>query len=590
MICLITRNQELVRDLTALLKKADVAFRVVDPASDLALSGLYTAGIAAAVVDDHLPSMPTNAWFDLLGSLGRRIPVFVLGRQNVASHDPAIASRNSELMAWVDAQDAAQLMSMLDSVGATGKDGKQAAHQCVPVYNSQVPLHMLKGHGALSLLTINASSFRKVAIEYGVEAYQSLQDCFLNILYQMWGSPGCFRLNDMLMRRSNHSNTYYVFLEQSRISRTVPAPGVLEKMADRIAVRLQKELWDEMFKDKSKRTLPNCIELIPEFSIGYSTALYNPCVDSVEILEQVLENSVEVAKVQARRMKDRSRELVQTMIQAKDVLYPHYQAVFHLKGMTKEMVDQAKSTKSVAPLKNLIYGFESLIRIRHAAAEEKIAGDQLVHLESRYLRPDILFALAGQAKVALELDQLCLKLGIAAAVDLPGKLMVNVLPRNLQHLPRLTHLLTPRGNIIFELSESEGISNPQLMDRIRDYVSKIGCSIAADDFGKGHASIERVIKLRPEMIKLDRSLVENVHRDTAKRAFVEGVIKAAKSVQAVVLAEGVELWDEAAAVQSMGVDLIQGYLCHKPQAVEEVLAQLATADSEEELSDLDSVA
>ncbi|MCX6118441.1 MAG: hypothetical protein NT027_12935, partial [Proteobacteria bacterium] len=126
------------------------------------------------------------------------------------------------------------------------------------------------------MLTINASGFRRIAIDFGVEAYQKLQDTFQNIIDSMWGSPGCFRKTDTVMRRSTHSNTYYVFLEQSRQSKTVPAPGVLEKMADRISVRLQQELWTEIFKPAAERRLPDCIQLVPEVSIGHATALYNP--------------------------------------------------------------------------------------------------------------------------------------------------------------------------------------------------------------------------------------------------------------------------------------------------------------------------
>ncbi|MCX6116476.1 MAG: EAL domain-containing protein, partial [Proteobacteria bacterium] len=221
-----------------------------------------------------------------------------------------------------------------------------------------------------------------------------------------------------------------------------------------------------------------------------------------------------------------------------------------------------------------------------------LSGDHLVYLEPRFLRPDIMFALAAQAKVSLELDQVCLALGIINAVELPGKLMVNILPRNLLHIERLTHLLKPRSEIVFELSESEGVGNPKLMSRIREYVSKLGCSIAADDFGKGYASIERVIKLRPEIIKLDRSLVDGIHLDEAKRSFVEGIIKAAKVANSVVLAEGVEKWEELKTVQEMGVELIQGFLLHKPQPLATILNQIGEKEESKiiDADKLDSVA
>ena len=581
MICLVTNNIELRKALSKLLQDSDVMFRALDPSSDLAIPSLYAAGVTAVVVDGELPGLTKAAWLDLLGSLGRRLPVFILG-DNVG-YEHAVASRNSELLAWISNPESGSILAMLDACGATGQSQKYISTQRIPVYNAQVPLHMLQGSGAISMLSINAGAFRKISLVYGVEAYQKLQDCFHQILFEMWGQAGSFRRGDMLMRRSAHSNTYYVFLEQSRVSKTVPAPGALEKLADRIALKLQAVLWNEILKDRASRILPDCIHLIPDFSIGHATALYNPCVDSVEVLEHLVESSMEVSKVHLRRIKDREKELMQSIIQSREILYPHYQGVFNLQGITKEKVDEVRATKSIAPIKSLVFGFESLIRSRKNLVEEKLSGDHLVHIDWRLFRPDILFAMASHAKVALELDQVCLGLGIAQGVDLPGKLFVNVLPRNLLHLERLTHLLSPRSRLVFELSETEGVSNPELMKKVCEYISKINCSIAADDFGKGHASIERVIKLRPEIIKLDRSLVEKIHLDPAKKIFVEGIVKAAKLVSANVLAEGIETWEEASVVQEMGVDLIQGFLLHRPQAVEEVLEQLSEGQDQSQV-------
>ena len=578
MICLVTGNVKLREDLVKSLSEVSVIYREVDPASDLVIPSLYHSSVTAIVVDSEIPQLRKSAWLDMLGSLGRRIPVFVLGRHE--AQDPSAASRNDELLAWIDDPEASVLFAMLQACGAFGAGHKVSAAPKIPVYNMQVPLHMLQGNGALSMLMINASGFRKISIEYGVEAYQKLQDAFHRILFELWGQQGNFRRSDMVMRRSTNSNTYYVFLEQSRISRSVPAPGVLEKMADRITLRLQQALWAEIFKPRSERRLPDCINVVPDFSLGHATALHNPCLDSVDVIEHLIETSAEISKVHLRRIRDREREILQTVVQSKEILYPNYQAVFDLQKITKEAVDEVTKSKSIAPIKSALYGFESLIRARQDLVEEKLSGDDLVHLDYKLLRPDILFAMAAHSKVALELDQLCLGLGVAGGVDLPGLLMVNILPRNLMHLERLTHLLSPRGKLVFEISESEGFSNPKLMERIREYAAKINCSIAADDFGKGHGSIERVIKMRPELIKLDRSLVEKIHLEPAKKIFVEGIVKAAKTVRAAVLAEGIETWEEAQTVQKMGVDLIQGFLLHKPQPLELILDQIKDSDEQ----------
>jgi EAL domain-containing protein (putative c-di-GMP-specific phosphodiesterase class I) len=474
-------------------------------------------------------------------------------------------------------------------MGLLGDSSSSRPSKGIPLYSSQVPLHLLQGHGSLSMLTINCTPFRKIAIEYGVETYTRVQEHFHTILESLWINAKKIRKTDIIMRRSAHSNTYYIFLEHSRITNSVPSPGVLEKIADRVASALQASLWAELFKNRVDRTFPECLNLIPEFSVGHATALYNPCVDAGEILEQLMESSTEASKIQLRRIRERAKEILQTIVQSRDVLAPHFQGVFNLQSLSEDKVKQVASSKSISPILNDIYGFESLIRVRkNEILNSNVDGDALVVIDNRHMRPDILFGLAAHSKVALELDQICLGLGVSHGANLPGKLMVNILPRNLLHLERLTHLISARKNIVFEISESERISNPEVMDRVNKYIRHIGCSIAADDFGKGHASIERVIKLRPELIKLDRSLVENIHKDPAKKIFAEGIVKAARMVNAKVLAEGVELWDEAQVFKDMGVDFIQGFLIHRPQSLEEIQKQLAPQSVA--IQKLDSVA
>lgn len=575
MICLVTSNTKLRDELTKLFSEASINYREVDPSSELVLTSLYDSAVTAVIVDSFTTRMEQSAWIDMLGSLARRLPVFVLGQYSTTSK--ISSNRSAELLGWIEDMQAGTIMSMLQAAGVLNSAHKSFVPANIPIFNMQVPLHMIQGNGALSMLVINTSGFRKISVEFGFEVYQKLQDFFQRMLFEMWGQQGSFRRHDIIMRRSINSNTYYVFLEQSRISRTVPAPGVLEKVADRLTLKIQQMIWAEIFKPRDQKRIPDCINVLPDFSLGHSTALHNPCLDTVDVIEHLIETATDVAKAQMRRVRDREREILQTIIHSREILYPNYQAVFDLRKLTKDKVDQVKAAQSIAPVADVLYGFESLIRFRKELLEEKLAGDHLVHMDFKLLRPDILFAMAAHSKVSLELDQLCLGLGVAGAVDLPGPLMVNILPRNLMHLERLSHLLTPRANLVFEISESEGFSNPRQMDKIRSYVEKIDCLIAADDFGKGHASIERVIKMRPALIKLDRSLVERIHSEPAKKIFVEGIVKAAKMVNAKVLAEGIETWEEASTVQAIGVDLIQGFLLHRPESLEKILEQLKAA-------------
>lgn len=585
MIIVLSAKNELTLKLTELLRGHGIDVELVKPGTAEALKRLYQDDVVAAVVDSEVPGVPESAWIDMLASLGRRIPIIVAGKEPLVERQVS-SGRYTETVTWLKDPSASEILSVLDACGAIGIDHRKLDRTSIPIYNAQVPLHMLQNNGALSVLVIDASSFRKIAIEYGSEAYHRVQDCFNQLLFELWGMPGSFRASDILCRRSLHSNTYYIFLEQSRMASAVPAPGILERLADRLSIKLHNAFWREIFVERSKRILPDCISLVPDVPVGFATSIHNPCVDPLELVEQLLDSAVDESRIQQKRMRDRQRELMQTLIQTPGLLQPHYQAVFSLKDLNKAQVEAARDQKSIRPLRNLLYGFESLIRVKREAMDAIFDASGPVYLESRFMRPDVLFSLAHQAKVGLELDQACLHQAALHSSHLPGTLLVNILPRNLYNIERLRHLIMDRKEIMFEVSETEAINNFDLMMKVRESLARMDMRIAADDFGRGYSGLEQIIRIKPDLIKLDRSLIQDIHKDQPKQAFVAGLVKAAQISKSTILAEGVELWDEAAVLKDMGIDLIQGFLLHRPQAADGIQQDLDTIENQE----LDTVA
>lgn len=565
MIKIVSARQDLAARISSLLRTHSIDAQSVKPGTKATMDAMYDENVTAVVVDLKVPNVPESAWLDMLATLGKRIPVVLIMSASDQS-DANLMLRIPETTTCLSDPSAEDVVSVLDTVGVVGVNNRKVNRGTIAVYNPQVPLHMLRRHGSISVLMIDASSFRKIAIEYGAEAYSRVQECFSQMLLELWGTPGSFRGTDILCRRSPHSNTYYIFLEQSRAASVVPAPGILERLADRLVVKLHNAFWKELFVERSKRVIPDCITMVPDLAVGFSTAINNPCVDTLELVEQLLDQASEESRVQLRRMKERQRELMQTLIHTPGLLEPHFQAVFQLQGLSKTDVEESQSAKSIEPLRKHLYGFESLIRVKKEALENLFDSSNPGFLESRFLRPDVLFSLSHLAKVGLELDQACLAQAVAHSENLPGMLMLNILPRNLYNIDKLQHLLADRKNLMFEVSESEAINNFDLMMRVRGNLEQMEMRIATDDFGRGYSGLEQIIKIKPDLIKLDRSLIMDIHLDQPKQAFLHGLVKAAKISSSTILAEGVEIWEEAEVLQKMGIDLIQGFLLHKPQA------------------------
>lgn len=108
------------------------------------------------------------------------------------------------------------------------------------------------------------------------------------------------------------------------------------------------------------------------------------------------------------------------------------------------------------------------------------------------------------------------------------------------------------------------------LDAVKDVGARIsvlrynGYRIAIDDLGAGYAGLSSFVSLEPEFVKLDMSLVRNVHRSTIRERLVASMTELCVQMNIRVIAEGVETTEERDCVKHAGCDLLQGYLFAKP--------------------------
>ncbi len=99
---------------------------------------------------------------------------------------------------------------------------------------------------------------------------------------------------------------------------------------------------------------------------------------------------------------------------------------------------------------------------------------------------------------------------------------------------------------------------------LREVCMRTGAHLVLDDLGAGHSNLARFIELEPEVVKLDRALVQNIHRDRRKQIMVRHLTSLCRELGAKVVAEGIELEDELSAIVDAGVDYGQGYYLARP--------------------------
>ncbi len=122
----------------------------------------------------------------------------------------------------------------------------------------------------------------------------------------------------------------------------------------------------------------------------------------------------------------------------------------------------------------------------------------------------------------------------------------------------------PLKRIIFEITEVEQVRNhDHLRNIMREYKTH-GLRVAIDDFGAGHSGLTLLSAFQPDMIKLDRALVQRIHEKPASQSIVRGIIQVCRDLNIMVIAEGIEHREEMETLCGLGISVMQGYYFAKP--------------------------
>jgi EAL domain-containing protein (putative c-di-GMP-specific phosphodiesterase class I) len=176
-------------------------------------------------------------------------------------------------------------------------------------------------------------------------------------------------------------------------------------------------------------------------------------------------------------------------------------------------------------------------------------------------------------------DQACRVKAIELAARLgmarPGmdcQLNINFLP-NAVYEPRACIRLTldaaqrhgfPLNRLTFELTEGEQVSDPRHTRNIIQEYRRRGFQIALDDFSTGYSGLARLADLRPDIIKIDRALVQDCDQDRIRLAIVASLFALGAEIGIKVVAEGVERRGELEALRTAGLRFMQGFYFARP--------------------------
>ena len=122
----------------------------------------------------------------------------------------------------------------------------------------------------------------------------------------------------------------------------------------------------------------------------------------------------------------------------------------------------------------------------------------------------------------------------------------------------------PLNRIIFEVTEVEEVRDQKHLRNIMREYKEHGLRVAIDDFGAGHSGLSLLSTFQPDLLKVDRALVEEIDRRAASRAIVRSVVQLCRDLNTVIIAEGIEREEEMQTLCDLGVTLMQGFYFARP--------------------------
>ncbi len=219
---------------------------------------------------------------------------------------------------------------------------------------------------------------------------------------------------------------------------------------------------------------------------------------------------------------------------------------------------------------------------QYDAATRKLAGLEVLvrwnHPERGLLQPSEFLPVATQLKLISRIDAQVMPRALAEigglcdmGVVVP-KISFNITADRLLDVETLIGVIgAPLSGtkIAFEILESVLLEDKaDAIDLVFDLMRDYGISIEIDDFGSGHASIVSLMRMRPDVLKLDPRLVEPLPQSPRHRDLVASLINLAGSLGVTVTAEGVETPDHADLLTRLGVRTLQGYHLARPMPVD----------------------
>ncbi|RXJ66648.1 hypothetical protein CRV08_12525 [Halarcobacter ebronensis] len=237
----------------------------------------------------------------------------------------------------------------------------------------------------------------------------------------------------------------------------------------------------------------------------------------------------------------------------------------------REKINSALQEDRVIPFFQPIFNkegklikYEVLMRIK-----ETIEGEHF------YISPTKFLDIAFKIKQYYSLNRLIINKAFLMLDTIKEEISINLSFSDIMNVEYMNFLKTQiellkkeqRGRIVFEILESDDITDSEILNQFISEYRKKGIKIAIDDFGTGFSNFSYILKIKPDFIKIDGSLIKDINSDENSYEIVKSITTFSKSLGIKVIAEFVHSKEVYETLKRLDIDEFQGYYLGEPCAL-----------------------
>jgi diguanylate cyclase (GGDEF)-like protein len=252
----------------------------------------------------------------------------------------------------------------------------------------------------------------------------------------------------------------------------------------------------------------------------------------------------------------------------------HYLLFDETMEIAKEYENNIKWTfilKEAVANDQIVPFYQPIINNKTGKIEKYECLCRLVNSNNDIISPYYFLDIAKKIRLYPNITRRILIKSFEKFADLPYEFSINVSVFDIQNEETrhcIKSILLSNQDVakraVFELLESDGIENYDIIKAFIEEVKSFGCKVAIDDFGSGYSNFDHVMSLDVDVLKIDASMIKNLDKEISSQIITRTIVNFTKELNIKTVSEFVHTPEVFKKVQEFGIDYSQGYLFGEP--------------------------